>query len=69
MSPEQRAHSLQLSLQFCSCFELHDRNLGELHVAAHVVGVENAFDVAQAVAGEGRDLRHCCVDQGQPYDC
>lgn len=67
--PEQRARSLQLSLQFCSCFELHDRNLGKLHVASKIVSVQNCLDVAQAMTGEGRDLRYCCVDQGQPYNC
>ncbi|HTE77846.1 MAG TPA: hypothetical protein VK653_14085, partial [Xanthobacteraceae bacterium] len=35
--PEQTAHILQPVLQFCSCFELHDRNLGELRVATEIV--------------------------------
>ena len=59
-------HSLQFSLQFCSRFELHDRDLGELHVAAKIVRVEDGFDVLQAVASEGRDLGNRGVGKGEP---
>jgi hypothetical protein len=31
-------------LQFCSRFKLHDGNLGQLQVAAKIMGVENGFD-------------------------
>jgi hypothetical protein len=31
---ERTEHGLHLGLQFSSCFELHHRDLGELHVAA-----------------------------------
>jgi hypothetical protein len=34
-------------LQFCSRFELHDRDLGELHVTAEIVGVEDLFDIGK----------------------
>ena len=36
---EQSAHVLQCVLQFCSRFELHDRNLGEFSVAAEIMRV------------------------------
>jgi hypothetical protein len=59
---------LQVILQFCSRFELQYGGLGELNVAAEVVGVKDGFNVAQTVAGEAGDLRHGGTGDGQPYD-
>jgi hypothetical protein len=57
---------LHHGLQFCSRFELQHRSLCQLNIAAEIMAVENALDVSQAVAGEGRDLRHAAeaVDRG-----
>jgi hypothetical protein len=65
----QSTHILQRILQFCSRFELHDGNFGELDVTAKVVRIEDRFDIPKAVAGERRDLRHSRVGKRQPYHC
>ena len=56
-------------LQFCSRFELQQRDLGELNVTAEIVGVEDRFYVLQAMTGKRRDLRHGRVGQRRPNDC
>lgn len=38
-------------------FELPDRSLGERRIAVQVIGVQDRAHVAQAVAGDGGDLR------------
>src|SRR5690349_6981938 len=60
--------SLQLSLQFCSRFELLHRDLGKLDITAKIVRVEDRLDVLQAVAGQRRDLRHRRVGKREPHD-
>ena len=65
----QSTHILQRILQFCSRFELHDGNFGELDVTAKVVRIEDRFDIPKAVAGERRDLRHSRVGKRQPHHC
>lgn len=52
-------------MHFCSRFELHDRKLGELHIATEIMRVQDRLDVAQAVACERRNLRNGGVCQRQ----
>ena len=68
LAPEQIGHGLQFGLQFCSRFELHHRDLGQLNIAAEVVGVEDRFDVAQTVTSKRRDLWHRGVGESEPHD-
>jgi hypothetical protein len=51
IGPDKAWTVLQAGLQFCSGFERHDRDLGELHVASQIVRVKNGLDVPQAVTG------------------
>jgi len=44
------------------------RAFGKLCVTAKIVRVKDRFDVAQAVASEGRDLRYGCIGQRQAHD-
>ena len=64
---EQSTHVLQGILQFCSRFELHHRNFGELDVTAKVVGIKDCLDIPKAVVSECRDLRHGRISQRKPH--
>jgi hypothetical protein len=39
--------ALQFVLQFCSRFEPHHRDLGDFHIAAEIVRIEDCFEVAK----------------------
>jgi hypothetical protein len=41
------------------------QNQPRFTIAAEVVGMEDRFDVLEAVAGQARDLRHCRLGNGK----
>jgi hypothetical protein len=49
---------LHHGLQFCSFFELQDCCFRKLNIATKLVGIEDRFDVLEAMTRKGRDLRH-----------